>query len=266
MTHEHNSWVNKFYTIIMPKIYGIGAAIVIAGAMFKLLNWPGGALMLGLGLTTEAIIFFLSSFEPTHKEPDWTRVYPELRDDYTGLSPQRPLTASSSISEQLEDMFAKAQIDGALLARLSKGFEQLATSTQQVADLTHMVQATERYTVSLEKASHTLENMHVAHTHTFDAMQRLEGITEKAQHVHQNLHGFSETLQKATILYGTELDKINQKMEATNTLYTHIAGAMQQLQEASGETEKFRLEIEQLNDKLASLNTVYGNMLVALKS
>ncbi len=66
---------------IMPKVYGIGAAVVIVGAMFKILNWPGANLMIGIGLTTEAVIFFLSAFEPPVKDYDWTKAYPELAEE-----------------------------------------------------------------------------------------------------------------------------------------------------------------------------------------
>jgi len=59
MSAEQKSLSNKFYSDIMPKIYGIGASVVILGAMFKILDWAGGNLMIAVGLTTEAIIFFL---------------------------------------------------------------------------------------------------------------------------------------------------------------------------------------------------------------
>ena len=62
----------------MAKLYGIGASIVILGALFKIQHIPGGGLMITLGLATEAIIFFFSAFEPLHEELDWTLVYPEL--------------------------------------------------------------------------------------------------------------------------------------------------------------------------------------------
>ena len=74
------------YSTIMPKVYGIGAAVVIVGALFKILHMEGAALMLSVGLLTEAGIFFLSAFEPKHAEPDWAKVYPELADDYDGPS------------------------------------------------------------------------------------------------------------------------------------------------------------------------------------
>lgn len=61
---------NFFYSSVMPKIYGIGAAVVILGAMFKILDWQGANIMIGVGLTTEAAIFFLSAFEPRPEEVD----------------------------------------------------------------------------------------------------------------------------------------------------------------------------------------------------
>ena len=73
------SWKN-----FMKYVYGWGAAIVIIGALFKLQHYPGAGPMLVIGLGTEAIIFFLSAFDPMHEDPDWSLVYPELAEDYSG--------------------------------------------------------------------------------------------------------------------------------------------------------------------------------------
>ena len=66
------------YKLFMAKLYGWGASVVILGALFKIQHYPGAGLMLICGLSTEAIIFFFSAFEPPHVEPDWSLVYPEL--------------------------------------------------------------------------------------------------------------------------------------------------------------------------------------------
>ena len=68
----------KKWKSFMAKLYGFGAAIVIVGAMFKIMHWPGAGPMLVVGLSTEAVIFFFSAFEPPHEEVDWSLVYPEL--------------------------------------------------------------------------------------------------------------------------------------------------------------------------------------------
>jgi gliding motility-associated protein GldL len=87
MSSKKGGFADLIFTTIMPKVYGIGAAVVIMGAMFKILHLPGASAMLGIGLSTEAIIFFISAFEPPHKELDWTKVYPELAEDFAGAAP-----------------------------------------------------------------------------------------------------------------------------------------------------------------------------------
>jgi gliding motility-associated protein GldL len=84
MSKKKGGFVELLFKTIMPKVYGIGAAVVIVGALFKILHLPGADEMLMIGLLTEAAIFFLSAFEPPHKETDWTKVYPELAEDFEG--------------------------------------------------------------------------------------------------------------------------------------------------------------------------------------
>src|SRR5512133_820460 len=76
---QSSSWKN-----FMAKIYGFGASVVIVGYLFKIQHWPFAEVMITLVLSTEAVIFFFSAFEPLHEELDWTLVYPEL----AGMSEQ----------------------------------------------------------------------------------------------------------------------------------------------------------------------------------
>ena len=69
---------SKGWKKFMAKLYGFGAAVVIVGALFKIMHWPGAGPMLVIGLSTEAIIFIFSAFEPIHEDPNWELVYPEL--------------------------------------------------------------------------------------------------------------------------------------------------------------------------------------------
>ena len=91
----------KWYKAMMPKLYGWGAALVIIGALFKIEHLPGASIMLILGLSTEAIIFFFSAFEKPHVETDWSLVYPELAHMEDPNTAKRP-------AQQLDDALAKA--------------------------------------------------------------------------------------------------------------------------------------------------------------
>jgi len=70
---QSSGWKN-----FISKLYGLGASVVIVGALFKIQHWPLAGTMLTIGLLTEAVIFFFSAFEPLHEEVDWSLVYPEL--------------------------------------------------------------------------------------------------------------------------------------------------------------------------------------------
>lgn len=63
------------------KAYGIGGAIVLFGAMAKVLHWPAGDLIFAIGMTTEVIVFIISAFEKPDKNYKWEEVYPVLAED-----------------------------------------------------------------------------------------------------------------------------------------------------------------------------------------
>ena len=69
---------SKAYKETSAKLYGLGASVVIIGALFKINHWPGATIMLIIGMGIEALIFFVSAFEPLHVTYDWSLVYPEL--------------------------------------------------------------------------------------------------------------------------------------------------------------------------------------------
>lgn len=73
----------RFFNIV----YSVGAAVVILGAMFKILHFPFGDEMLMLGMITEACVFLLSAFEKPAKEYKWEEVYPALSEN-SGFIPR----------------------------------------------------------------------------------------------------------------------------------------------------------------------------------
>ena len=118
---------------MMGFLYGMGAAVVIVGALFKLMHWPGAGPMLVIGLLTEALIFALSAFEPVEHELDWSLVYPELAGGEAKAKDKKenPADAQGLLSQKLDNMLKEAKIDGELMASLGnsiKNFEGAAKS------------------------------------------------------------------------------------------------------------------------------------------
>ena len=115
----------KWYKLMMPKLYGWGAAVVILGALFKIEGLPYASQMLMVGLGLESIIFFFSAFEKQHEEPDWSLVYPELANMEDPKAAKRP-------AQQLDDALAKAKIDNELVESLNEGLRAFGESAKQL--------------------------------------------------------------------------------------------------------------------------------------
>ena len=61
---------------ITNMVYGLGAAIVIVGALFKIQHWPFASAILTAGMIVEALVFTWSAFEKQSDDLDWTIAYP----------------------------------------------------------------------------------------------------------------------------------------------------------------------------------------------
>ena len=161
------------YKNFMAKLYGWGAAVVIIGALFKINHWPGGELMLIIGMGTETVIFFLSAFEPPHVEFDWTLVYPQL----AGMEGGEGLNAKTSalnivdnemdipeaedpLTARLDKMLEDAKITPDLIERLGKGMENLADSAQAMNGMASAAASTDKFVNTLEGASEAVGNLH----------------------------------------------------------------------------------------------------------
>ena len=101
----------------MAKVYGLGASVVLLGALFKINHYPGADYMLIVGLGTEAIIFFFSAWEPPYVDPDWSLVYPELAGMYHGVKGGE-LEKRKSPTQRLDEMLEKAKLDQRTIDRL----------------------------------------------------------------------------------------------------------------------------------------------------
>ena len=159
---------SKAYKNFMAKLYGWGAAVVIVGALFKIMHWPGANIMLIAGMGTETIIFFLSAFEPPHKEWDWSLVYPELagmvEDNQLELDENgNPTVSKDPLSAKLDKMLEEANITPELMDRLGQGMQNLAESANAMNKMASVTTATDKFVSNMDnvagQAGKLLESM-----------------------------------------------------------------------------------------------------------
>lgn len=263
MASNSNSFKSQFYGNIMPKIYGIGAAVVILGAMFKILDWAGGNLMITIGLTTEAAIFFLSAFEPRHEEVDWAKVYPELAGGEPGT--KKAAKSGDNVSQKLDDMLANAKIGPELIESLGKGMKNLATSAEKMGNLSDAAVATNEYATNVKSAAKTLVDMNASYSKTAAALTEMSAASQDAKAYHTQVQTVTKNLSALNAVYELELQDANSHVKTLNKFYSNMTAAMEGLSEAGKETEAFKNELAKLNQNVSSLNKIYGGMLSAMK-
>ncbi|HWB62951.1 MAG TPA: gliding motility protein GldL [Chitinophagales bacterium] len=244
--------------------YSFGAAIVILGALFKILHLPGANQMLMAGMGTEVVIFIISGFEPQsalHSEYEWERVYPELADE--GPVPtknQKPLT------QQLDKMLSDAKVGPDLINSLGKGFNSLGESVSKLNDLTEATVAANDFSKNAKSAAGQISSFAQAAATATSAVSSIGAGAEYTKTYHEQVQVMVKNLSQLNAIYELELQDSNNHLKAMNKFFGNLNSAAQALSETATDATKYKDNLVQLNKNLASLNAVYGNMLSAMKS
>lgn len=255
---------SKKWKNFMAKLYGIGAAIVIVGALFKIQHWPLASFFLILGLSTEAIIFFFSAFEPPHEDPDWSLVYPELATGEKAEGDDFKKEDQRSITEQLDDMLESAKIEPELIASLGDGMRSLSDQAKQMGQITGAASATNEYANSLKTATQKVDSLSESYAKASESLVGLTQSAEAGRSAGESLQKMSGNLTALNEMYELQLRAGREKLEAANQMFAGMAEMMTNLNNSVNDTKRYKENIAELSDNLAKLNTVYGNMLAAM--
>lgn len=141
--------------------YGMGAAVVIVGALFKLMHWPGASVMLIVGLGTEALIFGLSAFDPVDDELDWSLVYPELAGGQAKKKEvkEEPKDAQGLLSQKLDNLLKEAKIDADLMASLGNSIRNFEGAAKGISPTVDAIASTKKYSEEMNMAAAQMESL-----------------------------------------------------------------------------------------------------------
>jgi gliding motility-associated protein GldL len=227
----------------MAKLYGIGASVVIAGALFKIIHWPGADEMLIVGMLTESLIFFFSAFEPLHKEYDWALVYPELQ-----RGELDPKDAKGTVTQQLDKMLLEAKIGPDLIDSLASGMRNLSENAKKLSITSDAAMATEGYVANLTKA--------------MDAVVNLTGVYEKSAYelsstsdmqvksIQEMYEAQKQNAKKLHDIHELNVQKIGQIQEQGNQAVIDNYKKMQQVQDQGSQSivENYK-KMQQVQDQ-----------------
>lgn len=203
--------------------YGMGAAVVIVGALFKITHFEIGPLtgtvMLSVGLLTEALIFALSAFEPVENELDWTLVYPELANG-TPNANRKPKAESTSeaqglLSQKLDAMLKDAKIDGELMASLGNSIKNFESAAKGIAPAADGIAATKKYSDELSMAAAQMEALNSLYKVQLESASRNaeanKEIAENASKLKEQMQSMTANISSLNQVYGGMLTAMSNK-------------------------------------------------------
>lgn len=203
---------------VMNFAYGMGAAVVIIGALFKIQHWTGASLMLIVGLSIEALIFGLSAFDPADKEYDWSLVYPELAG---GEAKARKVKTESSedtqglLSQKLDNMLKEAKIDGELMASLGNSIKNFEGAAKAISPTVDAMEGQKKYAEEMAKAaSHmeTLNGLYQVQLQTAERNAQINNeVAENNIKLKEQMQSLTSNLSTLNNVYGGMLSAMSNK-------------------------------------------------------
>jgi gliding motility-associated protein GldL len=203
--------------------YGMGAAVVIIGALFKITHlefgFITGNLMLTIGLVVEAAIFALSAFEPVDDELDWTLVYPELANGKS-VGPKKakietPSDAQGLLSQKLDAMLKDAKIDGELMASLGNSIKNFESAAKGIAPTVDSIASTKKYSEELTLAAAQMESLNSLYKIQLQSASRNAQINEEVAEnnlkLKDQMQSLTSNLSSLNSVYGGMLSAMNNK-------------------------------------------------------
>ena len=258
-------------------IIGLGASIVLLGALFKIQHWQGASVMLTAGMITEAFIFALLGLLPPHKDYYWERFYPNIDENphieayRKGTKFQVPAMSAiggangANATASLDKMLEEAKITPANLSRLNDNFQKFGQTVSQMKDITDVTAATGAYSQSARETADALGQLKTTFQGATKTMSAFNNAADDTAQFHQQVQVLSKNLGSLNQIYEVELQDANNHLKAMNKFYSNLLNASDAMAASAEDAKAAREQIGALAKNLSSLNSIYGNMLSAMQ-
>ena len=202
---------------VMNFAYGMGAAVVIIGALFKIQHWTGASLMLIIGLSVEALIFGLSAFDPVDNELDWSLVYPELAGGEAKAKDKKedPKDAQGLLSQKLDAMLKEAKIDGELMASLGNSIKNFEGAAKSISPTVDAMAGQKKYAEEMGKAATQMEALNGLYQAQLQSAERNTQINNEVAEnnlkLKDQMQSLTSNLSTLNNVYGGMLSAMSNK-------------------------------------------------------
>ncbi len=247
----------KRWKTFMGYVYGWGAAVVMIGALFKLEHLQYSGVLLAVGLCTEAFIFFLSAFEPPLEIPEWSRVYPELKEDYE-MEGYDELTTKNKKS--FEELFTSSELTPELLDVVGKGLNNLSNTAKGISDISSATLATDMYVKNLGSASQSMSTLAEINNKANESIDKsvgslVESYTTTAQKISESGLNTIEKIQKSGETFSSQLAETTKRLAETyHNAGSSVSAEIENIKDGS---KLYANNLQKLNGNMNALNTSF---------
>ena len=288
---KRNRRIQRFFNFA----YSIGAAIVIWGALFKILHLEGGNELLAIGMGTEVVMFILTAFDRPPREYEWEMVYPEL--DYTRKTQaELAVEEQEALSELAEEVEDGSQDDdesdtprsssgagvvviggtaGAAPAPHSPAASVAYAPTSGLEPGTGITDATVAYVDQLSSITADLQRLHEStaalNTVSETLLQSYRAITENSEDINRSSTGYveqmadlSRNIQGLNTIYEIQLKSISSQIDSIDRVNKGIKDIRDMYEKSAEQSERYCRETEKMARYMQQLNSVYEKMITAM--
>ena len=191
--------------VAMHMLFGLGGAVVIIGALFKILHLEigpiTGGLVLGLGLGTEALIFTVSALNTGEIKEEHQDFVKKLK----GAAPAKSAASGDEgLSSKIDALMQEAKLDVNLMNSLAKSIKDLESSAKALNPASEAASASQTYSQELAKAATQLEALNANY-------QKQISANQKADVLKQQMESLSANLAALNNVYGGMLNAMSKK-------------------------------------------------------
>ncbi len=275
--------------------YSIGAAVVILGALFKILHLQGGNEMLTIGMGTEVLMFVLTAFDRPENDYKWERVFPVLS---TGDPDDRPnfeggdnivigggsaAQAQAPAQQGVTEAEAKAAVglpQGIELTEedsrsLSESIAKMAAASDQLSRMAELTDATQQYLSQMASISEQMQRLNETTTALNQVSETLLGsyraITENSENITQSSTGYVEQMENLNrnisglnTIYEIQLKSVSSQLDSIDRVNRGLKDIRDMYEKSAAESAHYCDETEKMARYMKQLNSVYEKMIKAM--
>lgn len=271
--------------------YSIGAAIVIWGALFKILHLPGGNTLLCIGMGTEVLMFILTAFDRPPKEYHWEDVFPELDNKGSEATGSRTIGGGGTVyvgggngnaaysgdaaAREAVGLPAGIEISENDRLALSESIQRMSTAAEQLSKMAELTTATQDYLAQMAAISTQMEQLRQT-TESLNAVSNVllesyRAITENSSSITENSRGYidrmsdlNRNLGGLNTIYEIQLKSVSTQLESIDRVNRGIKDIRDMYEKSASQSARYCEETEKMARYMQQLNQVYEKMLHAM--